>query len=269
MRDRLLEFYEQNPEWVIPSSRMAEVVAEVTSGLSDLSISRPSSRVSWGIPVPDDGSQSIYVWLDALLNYAVSVGYPNGPFIQNGWPVDVQVIGKDILRFHAIYWPAFLLALSLPLPKRILSHAHWTLGNTKMSKSRGNVVNPFHAVDAYSVDVIRWYLAHDGGVADDSDYNNLRIVERYKTLRGGLGNFVSRVTRARKWNVPLAVQETWALDSPSRQLVMTDEHLKPMYDHLCALQGNVAACLDQHDVRGALMLIMDTISLVRSFISFF
>jgi methionyl-tRNA synthetase len=241
---------------------MDEVVNEVKGGLSDLSISRPSERVQWGIPVPDDPTQTIYVWLDALLNYPVQTGYPSGSIYQNGWPADLQIIGKDILRFHCIYWPAFLLALELPLPRRILSHAHWTLGHSKMSKSKGNVVNPFHALDTYSVDVIRWYLAHDGGIADDADYNNLRIADRYRQLRGGLGTLVTRLTRGKLWSVEDAVRETWSIEGTAKTRAENDASVKPMWDTLNELEGRIAKCLDRYDARGALMQIMAVISMV-------
>ncbi|KAL8960249.1 MAG: hypothetical protein Q9183_005499, partial [Haloplaca sp. 2 TL-2023] len=154
---------------------MQDVVQQLNTGLSDLSISRPVDRLSWGIPVPDDSSQTIYVWLDALINYLTKANYPfqiPGKEDAAGWPADLHIIGKDIVRFHCIYWPAFLLALDLPLPKQILTHAHWTLGHEKMSKSRGNVVNPFFALDRFGSDVMRYYLIRDGGIKDDSDYDN-------------------------------------------------------------------------------------------------
>ena len=152
-------------------------------------MSRPSDRLTWGISVPDDESQTIYVWLDALVNYITKAGYPWAPRRENaaGWPADVQVIGKDIVRFHCIYWPAFLLALDISPPKQILTHAHWTLGKQKMAKSTGNVVNPFFALDRFGVDTMRYYLAHDGGIMDDADYSNDFIVARYK--KGTAGGF--------------------------------------------------------------------------------
>lgn len=207
-KEPLLNFYKENPEFVVPAARMKDVVRAVSEDLKDLSISRPSSRLSWGIPVPDDPSQTIYVWLDALINYITKAGYPWAPGSETagGWPADIQVIGKDIVRFHCIYWPAFLLALNLPPPKQILTHAHWTMQNQKMSKSIGNVVNPFFAIERFGVDVMRFYLMHDGGIADDSDYGNHFIVERYKkALMGGLGNLVSRILRSKKWKVRHAV----------------------------------------------------------------
>ncbi|KAL8921632.1 MAG: hypothetical protein Q9172_003921 [Xanthocarpia lactea] len=208
LRDRLLEFYANNPQFVEPLSRMQDVIQQVTSGLSDLSISRPVERLSWGIPVPDDTSQTIYVWLDALINYLTKANYPfqvPGQEHASGWPADVHVIGKDIVRFHCIHWPAFLLALDLPLPKQVLTHAHWTLGHEKMSKSRGNVVNPFYALERFGADTMRYYLVRSGGIQDDSDYDNEYIIERYKHLQGNLGNLVARVVRGKGWNVRRAV----------------------------------------------------------------
>lgn len=130
-RDRLLEYYKQHPHFIVPNSRMVEVTSWLEAGLEDLSISRPISRLTWGIPVPQDESQTIYVWLDALVNYATVAGFPGQSFHDGsaGWPADVHVIGKDIMRFHCVYWPAFLMALDLPLPKQILTHAHWTMEN--------------------------------------------------------------------------------------------------------------------------------------------
>lgn len=209
-RDKLLSFYAENPEWITPESKMRDVVSAVSSGLEDLSISRPSKRLTWGIRVPTDPDQTIYVWLDALVNYITKAGYPWAPGSEHagGWPADVHVIGKDILRFHCIYWPAFLMALDLPLPKRILTHAHWTLGKQKMAKSTGNVVNPFFALDRFGVDTMRYYMIHDGGIDNDADYDNLFIIERYKKgLQGGLGNLVSRITRGKGWNVRRAVEK--------------------------------------------------------------
>ncbi|GAB7366681.1 hypothetical protein MBLNU230_g8664t1 [Neophaeotheca triangularis] len=217
--DRLLAWYKDNPDWIVPRSRMEHVVSEVSAGLEDLSVSRPSGRLQWGIRVPTDSSQTIYVWLDALLNYASAAGYPfktPGYETEGGWPADVHVVGKDIVRFHCIYWPAFLMALDLPLPKQILTHAHWTLGRQKMAKSTGNVVNPFFALERFGSETMRYYLVRDGGITDDADYDNRRIIERYKkSLQGGLGNLVSRIMRGKGWDVPRAVGK-FARDSSSK-----------------------------------------------------
>jgi methionyl-tRNA synthetase len=215
-KDRLLKFYAENPKFVVPDTRMADVVKWVSAGLEDLSISRPIERLTWGIRVPDDDTQTIYVWLDALVNYITKAGYPWAPGKEQagGWPADVQVIGKDIVRFHCIYWPAFLMALDLEPPKQVLTHAHWTLGHQKMAKSTGNVVNPFFAIDRFGVDLMRYYLAHDGGIENDSDYGNHLIVERYKKgLQGGLGNLMSRLVRTKIWSVRKAVQDRYVLST--------------------------------------------------------
>ncbi|KAG8623215.1 hypothetical protein KVT40_008191 [Elsinoe batatas] len=202
-RDRLLEFYKANPTWITPAHRMDSIVAAVESGLEDLSVSRPYDRLKWAVRVPTDSTQSIYVWLDALLNYASIAGYPwpPGSKDQGAWPADIHVIGKDIVRFHCIYWPAFLMALDLPLPKKIMTHAHWTMDDRKMSKSIGNVVNPFWAMDRFSEEIMRYFLIHHGGLEDDANYDNSYIVGRYKNdLQDRLGNLASRVLASRMYD---------------------------------------------------------------------
>lgn len=257
LKDRLLEFYKQNEQFVVPSTRMQDVIRWVSEGLEDLSISRPVERLTWGIPVPDDDSQTIYVWLDALVNYITKAGYPWAPGQESalGWPADVQVIGKDIVRFHCIYWPAFLLALDLPPPKQILTHAHWTLGSRKMAKSTGNVVNPFYALDRYGVDVMRYYLAHDGGISDDADYSNDYIVERYKKgLQKGLGNLVSRITRPKGWNVRTAVEMSEKGELPKAVGLHVEQR-----ERLDSLRDEVDKKFDQLNPGAALQLIMDSV----------
>ncbi|USW57705.1 Putative aminoacyl-tRNA synthetase, class Ia, anticodon-binding, methionyl-tRNA synthetase [Septoria linicola] len=224
-REKLLRFYEENPDYIVPKARMDDVVTQVTAGLEDLSISRPTDRLSWGVRVPTDESQTIYVWLDALLNYATAVGYPFTPGQESsrGFPPNVQVVGKDIVRFHCIYWPAFLMALDLPIHKQVLTHAHWTLGKQKMAKSSGNGVNPFFALERFGIDPLRWYLIHQGGIADDADYDNSFIIEKYKKgLQGGLGNLLARILRGRGWDVERAVK-LYANPSQSDISAIADE----------------------------------------------
>lgn len=264
LKDRLLEFYKQNPQFVVPATRMTDVVKWVSDGLEDLSVSRPAERLTWGIPVPDDSTQTIYVWLDALVNYITKAGYPWAPGKENegGWPADVQVIGKDIVRFHCIYWPAFLLALDMPPPKQILTHAHWTLGQQKMAKSTGNVVNPFFALDRFGTDVMRYYLAHDGGIMDDADYGNHHIVEKYKKgLQGGLGNLVSRLTRPKAWSVRACVKEAHA-----GSLVEPDEITVVLRLLLENLRDSANASFLQLNPGAALHRIMDVVYQVRGVI---
>jgi len=207
-KDRLLEHYEQHPEFIVPEERMNFIKKEVQAGLEDLSVSRPSSRLTWGIRVPDDDTQTIYVWLDALINYLTMTGYPSGEGDQHKlWPPNAQVIGKDIVRFHTIYWPAFLMALDLPLPRGFLTHAHWTMGKAKMSKSLGNGVNPFFAIERYGLDTMRYFMIYAGGIVNDADYDNSFIVDNYKKgLQDGLGNLLARILRG-KWSVREAVVE--------------------------------------------------------------
>jgi methionyl-tRNA synthetase len=211
LKDRLLDFYEKNPEWIVPSSRMNEVVEWVKNHFEDLSISRPVQRLSWGIRVPDDPSQTIYVWVDALINYITAAGFPGwapGESHKGGWPADVHVVGKDILRFHCVYWPALLMALDLPLPKKVLVHSHWTLNNAKMSKSVGNVVNPLYAINRWGVDTARFYLLSEAGIANDANYSNDTLVVKYKKhLQWGFGNLLGRLTRPKVWNVRRIVEE--------------------------------------------------------------
>ncbi|PUU77669.1 tRNA synthetases class I (M)-domain-containing protein [Tuber borchii] len=205
---RLLEFYRANLDWIVPRTRYKEVIAAVENGLEDLSISRPRSRLHWGIPVPTDSTQTIYVWLDALANYLTNTAYPTWPPPPSTsfWPADTHVIGKDILRFHAIYWPAFLLALNLPPPRRILTHAHWTMNRRKMSKSTGNAVNPSFALYEFGVDALRFYLLHEGGITDDGDYDVRTVITTYKKgCVDGLGNLAGRI-RGRKFDLARAVK---------------------------------------------------------------
>jgi methionyl-tRNA synthetase len=257
MKDPLLQFYKENPRFVVPSTRMADVVQWVSEGLEDLSVSRPVGRLNWGIRVPEDESQTIYVWLDALVNYITKAGYPWAPGSESagGWPADVQVIGKDIVRFHCIYWPAFLLALDIPPPRQVLTHAHWTMGNQKMAKSTGNVVNPFFAIDRFGIDTMRYYLAHDGGIINDSDYGNLHIVEKYKKgLQWGLGNLVSRVTRPKAWSVRASVEAAHSGLLPNPAKTGLDQ-VKLLQE----LRDKVSASFDQLDPGAALHHIMNTV----------
>ncbi|KAK6511430.1 methionyl-tRNA synthetase [Arthrobotrys musiformis] len=228
MAPRLLEFYEKNPEWLVPNQRYERLKEEVKKGLEDLSISRPRERLQWGIPVPGDESQSIYVWLDALVNYLTFTGYPYTPPSSTVWPADLQIIGKDIIRFHCIYWPAFLLAIGAEPPKRILSHAHWTMSKKKMSKSDGNVVDPFHAIKRWGVDAMRFYLCIDGGIVNDGDYSNQEIEDKYnKYLGSQIGSLVTRVCSAK-----YSVSDAILCEREGGRGVELPEELKGMYERL-------------------------------------
>jgi len=195
-QDQLLKFYEENPNFIVPKERLQEVISFVKSGLKDLSISR--KNVTWGIPFPGDPSHTVYVWGDALTNYISAIGYGQSDIKSDEnfkfwWPADVQVMAKDIVRFHAVYWPAFLMALNLPLPKKLLVHGYILMGDYKMSKSRGNIIDPDNLANWYGIEQVRYYLARHISVAQDSQFD-LKDLENYITadLANGVGNLLSR-----------------------------------------------------------------------------
>lgn len=191
-QDELLAWLDSG-DVVVPKSRHNEVRAAVAAGLRDVSVSRLSEKIQWAIPVPDDASHCVYVWLDALTNYLTVAGYPGD--VSATWPADYHIVGKDILKFHAIYWPAFLLAAGLPLPKRVVAHAHWTVDNVKMSKSLGNVVDPHAMLRKYGADFVRYFLLREGVLNDDGDFNASLLEDRVNSeLADTLGNLVSRST---------------------------------------------------------------------------
>ena len=196
---------------VSPVSRRNEILSLLKEGLEDISFSRPAKSLSWGIPVPNDPNHTMYVWCDALSNYITALGYGQGNSkykIPNTkywhyWPADVQVIGKDILRFHAAIWPGMLLAAKLPLPKTIFVHGFITVGGKKMSKTVGNVIDPFEIVKKYGADALRYYLLHEIPSGEDGDFTYEKFEERYNAgLAKGLGNLVARVlTLSQKNNI--------------------------------------------------------------------
>lgn len=190
----LLDFYSANPDFVLPSSRMNEVRSFVESGLKDLSITRTS--IHWGINFPDDEKHVLYVWLDALSNYITALGYgsENEELYNKFWPCDIHLIGKDILRFHAVYWPAFLMSAGLPLPKHIFGHGWWMKDQSKMSKSLGNIVDPNPFVDEFSSDVLRYFLLREKPIGTDGSFSDEGFIDRLNAdLANDLGNLTSRL----------------------------------------------------------------------------
>ncbi|MBI1824025.1 MAG: methionine--tRNA ligase [Nitrospirae bacterium] len=189
-QNRLLDHIKSHPDFIRPESRKNEIVRFIESGLRDLSISRTSFK--WGIPVPIDSQHVIYVWLDALVNYLTSAGYPDTSFARN-WPPQIQIIGKDILRFHAVYWPAFLMSAEMPLPESIFSHGWWTVSGEKMSKSRGNVVDPYQMIERYGSDAFRYFLLREVPFGQDGDFSEQAFISRVNSdLANDLGNLLSR-----------------------------------------------------------------------------
>ncbi len=179
---------------ISPEFRKKEILALIESGLQDISISRPKKHLSWGVTVPDDETQVMYVWIDALSNYLTVLGYPENEQWKEYWPADVQVVGKDIIRFHAAIWPAMLLGLELPLPKKLLVHGHVNVGGTKMSKTIGNVVDPVEVIQSYGVDAFRYYFSRHVPTQDDADFTWEKFETAYNTeLSNDLGNLVQRV----------------------------------------------------------------------------
>lgn len=214
-RKQLVERLQQTPGAIVPQVWQRTVLRELDENpLEDLSISRPKSRNSWGVTVPGDETQVMYVWFDALVNYLASAGYPwaNKSAQDNSiWPPDVQIVGKDIVRFHAVYWPAFLMAADLPVNKTLLVHAHWTLDGAKMSKSLGNVVDPFQLVEWIGMDSMRFFLLNDGAIDHDSVYSQDRIISRHNSeLCNKYGNLVTRLCGP-KFNI----QQSLSVDASS------------------------------------------------------
>ncbi len=191
-QDKLLAHYEAQPEFILPAERRNEVVSFVKGGLMDLSLSRTS--LDWGIPVPDAPGHVMYVWVDALTNYITGVGFPDEASARWGhWPADVHVIGKDIVRFHAVYWPAFLMSAGLALPKRVFAHGFLFNRGEKMSKSVGNVIDPFDLVDAYGVDQVRYFFLREVTFGQDGSYAHDSIVNRTNAdLANDIGNLAQR-----------------------------------------------------------------------------
>jgi len=189
--DKLLALYDAQPDFVMPKSRLNEVKSFVAGGLEDLSISRTS--FSWGVPVPGNPDHVMYVWIDALTNYLTAAGYPNLPQEGGHWPADVHFVGKDILRFHAVYWPAFLMAADLPLPKRVFAHGWWTNEGQKISKSLGNVIDPFALVDSFGLDQVRYFLLREVPFGNDGDFSKSALLARCNAdLANDLGNLSQR-----------------------------------------------------------------------------
>ncbi|AEI37100.1 MAG: methionine--tRNA ligase [Zymomonas mobilis subsp. pomaceae] len=191
-QDKLLAYYEAHPKFIQPEARRNEVISFVKSGLSDLSISR--SSFDWGIPVPDAPGHVMYVWIDALTNYLTGAGYPdNQARLEHYWPADIHIIGKDIIRFHAVYWPAFLMAANIPLPKAVFGHGFLLNKGEKMSKSVGNVVDPIDMAKLYGVDQLRYFLLREVTFGQDGSYSHEAIVNRINAdLANDFGNLAQR-----------------------------------------------------------------------------
>jgi len=241
----LLDLYERNPGFVLPGSRLNEVKSFVAGGLKDLSVSRTS--FDWGVPVPGRPEHVMYVWIDALTNYITALGYPDteSAAYRKFWPADVHVVGKDILRFHAVYWPAFLMAAGLEPPERVFAHGWWTNEGQKISKSLGNVIDPFALVEAYGLDPVRYFLMREVPFGQDGDFSRTAFIHRVNAdLANGVGNLAQRtlslIAKNCEGRVPEAevaaisaeAQESALWPLSEKGLAAAREHMKSQAIHL-------------------------------------
>ena len=208
--DRLLGHIRKHPDFIVPAIRQTEIVSMIQQGLRDFAVSRLANRVSdaWGIPVPGDPSQVIYVWFDALINYVTAVGFPDDvKKFEHYWPANAHVIGKDITRFHCLYWPAMLMSAGLPLPHQVAVHGFITLEGQRISKTAGNIIEPIELVDEFGADAVRFYLARNLSFASDGDFSRAKLIQHYNDeLANDLGNLLNRVVtmtrRYRSGSIP-------------------------------------------------------------------
>jgi len=246
----LLDHYAANPDFILPDSRRNEVVSFVKGGLRDLSISRTSFK--WGVPVPGDDAHIMYVWIDALTNYMTAAGYPDQDSAEykRFWPADLHMVGKDILRFHAVYWPAFLMAAELPLPKRVFAHGWWTNEGEKISKSLGNVIDPIALKETYGLDQTRYFLLREVPFGNDGDFSHKAMIGRMNSeLANDVGNLSQRVLSMVAKNCAAAVPQPGAFEPADQALL----------DKAAGLLDAVRVQMDVQAFHKALELIFDVV----------
>jgi methionyl-tRNA synthetase len=254
--DKLLKFYEENPDFVTPRSRMNEVVSFVKMGLRDLSVTR--STVKWGVPVPGDPQQTVYVWFDALSNYVTAIDYlDEGERFGAFWPADLHIMAKDILKYHAVYWPAFLMAAGLPLPRKELIHGWWLKDEKKMSKSSGNVLDPHILLKYFSADAIRYFLMREAPIGADGNFSHEGFISRVNTdLTNDWANLVSRTT---------GMIEKYFANSFQDAALYTgkEEEIRQRY---CELENGVLDCFDQYQFNRGLESIFEYVNQLNRYI---
>ncbi len=247
--DRLLAHINEHPDFIVPASRRAEVLGIIRQGLRDFAVSRVvrSGVTPWGVPVPGDETQVIYVWFDALTNYLTAVGFPTDETtFAHYWPADAHVIGKDITRFHCLYWPAMLLSAGLPLPRQVAVHGFITLEGQRISKTSGNTINPVELVDTYGADAVRYYLLRNLSFASDGDFSRAALIRHYNDeLANELGNLLNRVVSMINRYRGGAVPAAGSIGELEEELQQAAEETR--------LQAGAA--LERWDIGGALSII--------------
>ena len=246
--NRLLEFYDNNPDFILPISRKNEVISFVKNGLKDLSVSRKSFK--WGIPVPSNKDHVMYVWLDALTNYLSALNYPdeNNSLYKSFWPADLHIIGKDILRFHAIYWPAFLLAAGLKPPKRVYGHGWILSGDQKMSKSKGNILDPLEIINIYGLDPLRYYLIKEVSFGNDGNISKEKLEKCINSdLANNYGNLCQRVVSFSEKNLDLKIAN-------KVNFLNEDKDILSIYNNN---YNKIINFIDQQDINSYINFIVD------------
>lgn len=219
-QQKLLDLYESNPDFIAPKERRNEIISFVKSGLKDLSVSR--TTFDWGIPVPDAPGHVMYVWVDALTNYITGVGYPDtdNPLFKKFWPADLHVIGKDIIRFHTVYWPAFLMSAGIAVQHRVFAHGFLTVDGQKMSKSLGNVIDPFALIEEFGTDAARYFFLREVSFGNDGDYGHDKLVLRVNAdLANNLGNLAQRSLSMINKNCDAKVPQPGALTEADQAMI--------------------------------------------------
>ncbi|MBU1730121.1 methionine--tRNA ligase [Patescibacteria group bacterium] len=261
---------------IIPNARKKEMITILEEGIKDISCSRPERDIIWGIPVPNNSGQTIYVWTEALINYISALGYGSKKekLMEQFWPANVHIVGKDIFRFHAIVWPAMLLSAGLPMPKTILVHGFVTSQGRKMSKSIGNVVDPEEYIDAYGADAFRYFVAREISPFEDGDFTKEKFIETYNAnLANGLGNLVSRTLKMAEQYFDGKIERRLDIDTPlqiTRETLTGMETLKD-YSIPYIVQKNIlpdyVAKMDKYDIQNAADTIWRLVGLLDGYIT--
>ena len=228
----LIEHINTNPEFIQPEHRKNDVLGFLQQPLNDLCISRPKSRLNWGIDLPFDNDYVTYVWFDALINYITAAGYnQNDEIFEKFWPADMHLIGKDILTTHAVYWPTILMSAGIELPKTIFAHGWWLMRNKKMSKSAGNVINPMDLIDDYGVDPVRYYLMREMVLGNDASFTRESFINRYNSdLANDFGNLLSRISTLINKNYEGIMPKPADLSSEELEIIEFSDHVVKNFD---------------------------------------